>query len=93
MLVEQVTSLTDFRSNPDYYFEELSKNQQPLLVTRQNKSSAVLLDATLYQTLVEQLAFMKSVADGLEDVRHNRLCSIDEVFDSVEQIIAEVEKQ
>ena len=92
MAVEQVTSLTDFRSDPDYYFEELSKNKRPLLLTRQNKSSAVLLDTAQYQALLEQLAFMKSVADGLEDVHHKRLFSMDEVFDSVDRIIAEAEK-
>ena len=35
--------------------------------------------------------FMKSVADGLKDVQHNRLFSMDEVFDSVDRIIAEAE--
>jgi hypothetical protein len=51
-----------------------------------------LLDTRQYQALLEQLAFMKSVADGLEDVHHKRLFSMDEVFDSVDRIIAEAEK-
>ncbi|GEM_PF-1981742 len=90
MAPEQATSLTDFRSDPDYYFEKL--NTQPLVLTRQGKSSAVLLDTKHYEALIERIAFMKSVAEGLDDVRHNRLVPMDEVFASVDRIIAEAEK-
>ncbi|MEI6757307.1 MAG: type II toxin-antitoxin system Phd/YefM family antitoxin [Chlorobium sp.] len=85
--------MTDFGNNIERYMEELSTSKQPLLLTQQGKSSAVLLDAEQYQQMLDEIAFMHSVAKGLEDYRNNRTLPAKEVFASLEKIIAEAEKQ
>ncbi len=71
--------------------EELSISKKPLLLTQHGKSSAVVLDAEQYQQMVDQIAFMQSVAEGLEDYQNNRTVPAADVFASLKQIIAEAE--
>ena len=73
--------------------EELSISKKPLLLTQHGKSLAVLLDAEQYQQMLDQIAFMQSVAEGLEDYRNNRTVPAQEVFASLDKIIAEAEKK
>ncbi len=73
--------------------DELSVNKQPLLLTQQGKSAAVLLDAEVYQQMLDKILFMQSVTEGLEDYRNHRTVPAKEVFASREKIIAEAEKR
>lgn len=91
--VRNVAPLTDFGNNIERYMEELSVSKQPLLLTRTGRGSAVLLDAESYQQMLDQIAFMQSVTEGLEDYRNNRTVPAKEVFASLEKIIAEAEKR
>ena len=91
--VTNVALLTDFGNDIERYMEELSVSKQPLLLTRTGKGSAVLLDAESYQQMLDQIAFMQSVTEGLEDYRNNRTVPAKEVFASLEKIIAEAEKR
>ncbi len=91
--VGNVTPSTDFGNNIERYIEELSVSKQPLLLTRSGKGSAVLLDAELYQQMLDKIAFMQSVTEGLEDYRSNRMVPEKDVFASLENIIAEAEKR
>ena len=52
----------------------------------------MLLDAELYQQMLDKIAFMHSVTEGLEDYRNNRTVPAKEVFASLEKIITEAEK-
>ncbi|MFZ4524310.1 MAG: type II toxin-antitoxin system Phd/YefM family antitoxin [Chlorobium sp.] len=65
--VRNIAPLTDFGNNIQQYMDELSLNKRPLLLTQQGKSSAVLLDAEVYQQMLDKMAFIQSVRDGLED--------------------------
>jgi len=91
--VRNVAPLTDFGNNIQQYMDELSLNKQPLLLTQQGKSSAVLLDAEVYQQMLDNIAFMQSVTEGLEDYCNNRTVPAKEVFASLDKIIADAEKR
>ncbi|WP_076790316.1 type II toxin-antitoxin system Phd/YefM family antitoxin [Chlorobium sp. KB01] len=88
-----VTPLTDFRNNIKRYMEELSVSKKPLLLTQHGKSAAVLLDAEQYQKMLDQITFMQLVTEGLEEYRNNRTIPAEELFPSLDKIIAEAEKQ
>ncbi len=91
--IRNIAPLTDFENNIERYMDELSVSKQPLLLTQQGKSSAVLLDAELYQQMLDKIAFMQSVTEGLEDYCNNSTVPATEVFASLEKIIAEAEKR
>ena len=90
--VKNVAPLTDFGNTIERYMDESSASKQPLLLKRTGKSSAVLLDAEVYQQMLDKIAFMQSVTEGLEDYRNNRTVPAKEVFASLEKIITEAEK-
>jgi len=73
--------------------EELSVSKKPLLLTQHGKSAAVLLDAEQYQKMLDQITFMQLVTEGLEEYRNNRTLPAEELFASLDKIIAEAEKQ
>ena len=91
--VKNVAPLTDFGNNIQQYMDELSLNKQPLLLTQQGKSAAVLLDAEVYQQMLDNIAFKQSVTEGLEDYCNNRTGPAKQVFASLEKIIADAEKR
>jgi PHD/YefM family antitoxin component YafN of YafNO toxin-antitoxin module len=71
--------------------EELGVSKKPLLLTQHGKSVAVLVDAEQYQKMLDQITFMQSVAEGLEDYRNNRTIPAETLFASLDKMIAESE--
>jgi prevent-host-death family protein len=88
-----IIPLTDFRNNIKRYMAEMGVSKKPLLLTQHGKSAAVLVDAEEYQKMLDQITFMQSVAEGLEDYRNNRTIPAEVLFASLDTIIAEAESK
>ncbi|MFQ5825286.1 MAG: type II toxin-antitoxin system Phd/YefM family antitoxin [bacterium] len=85
--VNNIRPLTDFRNNMKEYIKELNENKKPIVLTQHGKSAAVLLHAEKFQEMQDQIEFMRKVAQGLEDYKGNRVYSVEETFDAVDEII------
>jgi prevent-host-death family protein len=90
--LSNIHPLTDFRNNIKEYMNELNKNKKPIVLTQHGKSAAVLIHADKYQEMQDEIAFMRKVAMGLEDYKENRIHSISETFDSLNEIIKDSER-
>ena len=61
-LDQDIQPLSEFRSKVAFYFEQVKKTKRPLVITQNGKSSAILLDVSEYQQMVDKI-------EVLEDIR------------------------
>lgn len=61
-LDQDIQPLSEFRSRVAFYFDKVKKTGRPLIITQNGKSSAVLLDVSEYQSMVDKI-------EVLEDIR------------------------
>lgn len=85
--VNNIRPLTDFRNNMKQYIKELNENKKPIVLTQHGKSAAVLLHTENFQEMQDQIEYMRKVAQGLDDYKSNRVYSVEETFDAVNEII------
>ncbi|MBZ0183617.1 MAG: type II toxin-antitoxin system Phd/YefM family antitoxin [Melioribacteraceae bacterium] len=61
-LDKDIQPLSTFRSKVSFYFDQVKKTKRPLVITQNGKSSAILLDVSEYQQMVDKI-------EVLEDIR------------------------
>jgi antitoxin YefM len=57
-------SYTDLRSNLAKYMDEVCDNRDPLIVTRQNARSVVMVSEEEFESMVETLHLLRSPANA-----------------------------
>lgn len=91
--LRNIKPLTDFRNHIKKYIEELKITKKPIVLTQHGKCAAVILDADKFQEMQDQIEFMKKIALGLEEYKHNKIHPKSEVFSEIDEIIVKSEKQ
>jgi len=65
-LAEDVTPVTDFRTNAAELLERVKKTKRPLILTQRGRSAAVLEDVKEYEDRLERLELLEAIVRGLE---------------------------
>ncbi|HPN33972.1 MAG TPA: type II toxin-antitoxin system Phd/YefM family antitoxin [bacterium] len=86
--LKYIIPLTDFRNNVKKYLHELSVHKQPIVLTQNGKSAAVILDAASYQQMQDQMEFMRKVATGLQEQREDRSVGLEQVSNDIDLILS-----
>lgn len=60
-LDQDIKPLSDFRANITSYIENLRKTKRPLVITQHGKSTAVMLDVSEYENLLDNLEVLKDI--------------------------------
>ena len=60
-LDEDIQSLSEFRSKVAFYFDKVKKTKRPLVITQNGKSSAILLDVSEYQAMVDKIEVLEDI--------------------------------
>jgi antitoxin YefM len=79
-LDEDIQPLSEFRANVTSFIDKVRKTKRPVVITQRGKSSAILMDVSEYESLIQKLELLtdiqiaeKQIADGLgidhEDAR------------------------
>ncbi len=58
---EDIRSLSEFRANVADVVRQVQRRRRPVLLTRQGRSAAVLLDVDAYEEVVEELEVLRDV--------------------------------
>ena len=67
-LDEDIQPLSEFRSKVAFYFDKIKKTKRPLIITQNGKSSAILLDVSTYQSLVDKLEVLEDIKLAEEQI-------------------------
>lgn len=60
-LDQDIQPLSEFRSKVAFYFDQVKKTKRPLIITQNGKSSAILLDVSEYQSMVDKLEVIEDI--------------------------------
>lgn len=60
-LDQDIQPLSEFRSKVAFYFEKVKKTKRPLIITQNGKSTAILLNVSEYQSMVDKLEILEDI--------------------------------
>ena len=72
-------SITDFGADPATTLKQVEEQHHPVVLTRQGRDVAVVVDVESYQRLIDELALLRDVHRGLRDVEAGRVVAHEEV--------------
>lgn len=75
-----ITSVSEFRQDAKSHLTKLKKSNQPLILTQNGRSAAVLLSPKDYQRLEYERDLYKAIAEGERDVSVGRVVDHDDLF-------------
>ena len=75
---EDVIPLSDLKVNPGKVVGRANDTHRPILVTSRGRGVAVVQSLEDYEKTVEELLFVKAVAQGLADIRESNAVTLDE---------------
>ncbi len=75
---EDVIPLTDLKVNPGTVVSQVNDTRRPVLLTSRGRGVAVVQALNDYEKTVEELQFVKAVAQGLADIREGNTVTLAE---------------
>ncbi len=76
-----IQPLSAFRKNASALIDRLSRNRRPLVLTRNGRSTAVVLDATVFERLMERLELLEDLQLAREQAQAGETVPHDEAMD------------
>ncbi len=64
-----VRPVTEFRANTSAVLEQVHATRRPVILTQHGRSAAVLLDVGVYEELLDEVAFVRAIRSGEEQMR------------------------
>lgn len=71
-ITEDIRSITDLKRNTNSVLEQIHKTKRPIVLTKNGKAEAVLLDAKEYEKISQAFNLLKLLAPAEEDVSAGR---------------------
>jgi|APTNR8051073442_1049403.scaffolds.fasta_scaffold08429_5 prevent-host-death family protein len=87
--IEDIHPLTDFQRNAKAHLTRVNKTGRPEVLTVNGKAEAVLMGKRAYETMVgamEELATLKSIQRGLEEMKLGKTRSAAKVHAKLRQL-------
>jgi len=75
---EDVIPLSDLKVNPGKVVNQAKDNHRPILVTSRGRDVAVLQGLEEYEKNNEEREFLRTIAQGLMDIKEGNELSLDE---------------
>ncbi len=75
---EDVIPLSDLKINPGKVVVRANDTHRPILLTSRGRGVAVVLGLDDYEKSVEELRFLRAIAQGLADVRDGNTVTLEE---------------
>jgi len=60
-LDQDIQPLSKFRSKVAFYFDQVRNTKRPLIITQNGKSSAILLDVSEYQQMIDKIEILEDI--------------------------------
>lgn len=79
-IFKDIIPLSDFRSASKEFIEKLRSLRQPIVLTQNGKSAAVLLAPQDYEQLQYEKELYRAIALGERDVEEGRVIQHDDLF-------------
>ena len=74
-----VRPVTEFRANTSAVLDQVHATKRPVILTQHGRSAAVLLDVEVYEALLDELALLRAVRAGEQEMCAGEVTAHDEV--------------
>ncbi|MDP2300383.1 MAG: type II toxin-antitoxin system Phd/YefM family antitoxin [Coriobacteriia bacterium] len=74
-----VRPVTEFRANTSAVLDQVHATKRPVILTQHGRSSAVLMDVEVYEGLLDEIALLRAVRGGEEEMLAGEVTTHDEV--------------
>jgi prevent-host-death family protein len=78
-LDKDIQSLSNFRSKVSFFFDQVKKTKRPLVITQNGKSSAVLIDVSEYQKMIDKIETLEDIELAEKQIAQGKGVSHSEV--------------
>ncbi len=75
---EDVVPLSDLKVNPGKVVKQSNETHRPILLTNRGRGVAVVQSLDKYEKTIEELAFVKAVAQGLMEAKEGNSIDLSE---------------
>lgn len=76
---EDVVPLSDLKVNPGKIVNHVKDTHRPVLLTSRGRGVAVVQGLDDYESITEELEFVKAVAQGLMDIKEGKTSDLNDV--------------
>jgi prevent-host-death family protein len=84
-VTQDIHSMTTFKRNSSTLMKLMKKTGRPLVLTVNGKAAAVMIEASAYREVAEQLDTIAAIRRGLAQAKKGMGRSVDVVFDDLER--------
>ena len=74
-----VRPVTEFRANTSAILDQLHATKRPVILTQHGRSAAVLIDVDVYEEFLDELAFLRALRTGEDQMRAGDVVAHDDV--------------
>jgi prevent-host-death family protein len=74
-----VRPVTEFRANASAVLDQVHSTKRPVILTQHGRSAAVLLDVEVYEALLDEVALLRAVSAGEQEMLDGEVVAHDEV--------------
>jgi len=74
-----VRPVTEFRANTSAVLEQVQTTKRPVILTQHGRSAAVLMDVDVYEELLDEIALLRAIRTGEEQMHEGKVRAHDDV--------------
>ncbi len=74
-----VRPVTEFRANTSAVLDQVHATKRPVILTQHGRSAAVLMDVEVYEGLLDEVALLRAVRAGEQEMLQGDVVPHDEV--------------
>ena len=78
-LDEDIQPMSEFRSKVSFYLKQVKETKRPLVITQNGKSSAILLDVSEYQKMIDKIELLEDIKLAESQIRNGLAISHEKV--------------
>lgn len=84
-LDKDIQPLSEFRANAASMIEKIKNEHRPLVITQHGKSSAVLLDVSDYEKMIETIELLREINQARQELEEGKGIPHEEVMRSLKE--------
>lgn len=71
-LNQDIKPLSEFRSHATAFIQQVRSTQRPIVITQHGRSTAVLMDVSQYDTLMEKLELLQDIQTAEIEIKQGK---------------------
>ncbi len=84
-LDKDIQPLSEFRANAASMIEKIKNEHRPLVITQHGKSSAVLLDVSDYEKMIDTIELLREINQARQELEEGKGIPHEEVMRSLKE--------